>query len=113
MRKRSALFFLELTYSDIVLNGVSLDDTYANIDAGHVDVDGFNGDTGSETTYPSLNAISNLVMDQKEINNDPNVKLIAYTHPGQSLELLHFDTVRNTLQMSQPFFLSLVVYRSV
>ena len=85
-------FFLKLARSGLVLNGVKLDGTYANIDNGDGYLIGFNGDSKSKAAYFSLNAQNNLVMDQEEFNNDPNEKLIAYTDAGQSFELLHFDT---------------------
>ena len=108
-QRAQTLFFLKLTNSGIVLNGVSLDGIYVNIDTGDGDIIGFNDDPESEAAYFSLNANNNLVMSQEEFKNNLSETLIVYTDSGQSFELLHFDTPSTF----QPSVLSLARYCSV
>ena len=87
-------FVLQLEKSGIVLNGIKLDGTYANLDNGDGDLIGFNGDNRTEAVVLSLNTQGNLMIDK--------LKYIGYTDPGQQMELMHFGTVAEVHSSEDP-----------
>lgn len=87
-------FVLQLENSGIVLNGVAIDGTYAQLDNGDGPIIGFNGSPRSQAVILSLNAAGNLVLDQNG--------LIAASDYGQSMELLRFNDIADVYATEDP-----------